>query len=358
MAIEPNRNIHGRVDGPHRMEEEKPSKQPFLSRLSSFFKRDSSKKETEGAFHGRPISHVSQDDLKEKATLILSQLEEEKKFLILSGGHLAEAFALRHVEPVLAPLRRFIDRTSKGLSCRLADVEIVTSLYKEDQVRYKICENVQHQTRQVIAEDIAFVSSLPSEVLGEAHIATQQRVLVLEDMQQKIGPLIEELKGLISKEDAPSSLVAMYRWRTQIDQSRQQLQDMALSLIEDTVRMWRKSGDLFYRAPLSDQLAYITKIFGSISSSDFEWPKSLFELEEASYFLTRLVETQKSLCLDQRVVNLVRELREDIDVLFETANRSQYHDILLGVMEHLRSIEDQMAVARSEEDIETPEVLP
>ena len=74
--------------------------------------------------------------------------------------------------------------------------------------------------------------------------------------------------------------------------------------------------------------------------------------------MTRLVENQKSLCCDDRVVNLVRELKEDIDVLFEAANRSQYHDILLRVMEHLRSIEDQMAVARSEEEIETPEVLP
>jgi hypothetical protein len=237
-------------------------------------------------------------------------------------------------------------------------VEVVTSLNKEGKIRDKICEHLLHQTRQVIDEDIAFVTSLPSEVLDEAHVATQQRSSVLEDMQKRLLTVVEELQRLVSKETVPSSLVGMYRWRTQIDQSRQRLQDTALSLIEDTVRFWRKSGDLFYKSGCNDQLDYITKIFSSIPSSDLELPQSLCELEEASYFLTRLVENQKSLCFDRRIANLIRDLKEDIDVLFEAANRSQYHDILLRVMEHLRSIEDRIAEAKSEEEVEAPEVLP
>ncbi len=358
MAIEPDRRIHRHSESPQMRGEESSPKVTFLSRFFSFFSGDSPYRSVEGSFHGRPITHVSQEDLKEKATLVLNQLDKEKKLLIADGSPLAEAFVLRHVESVLAPLRRFVDSTSKGLACRLTDVEVVSSLHKVDQVRNKIFENVQRQTSQVIAEDIAFVTSLPLEVLDEAHVAVQQREAVLQDMQQRIQPVVEELQSLVTKEESPSGLVGLYHWRTRIDQSRQQLQDTALSLIEESVRLWRKSGDLFYKEAFVDQLSYITKIFGSISSSDFEWPKSLFELEEASYFLTRLVENQKSLCCDDRVVNLVRELKEDIDVLFEAANRSQYHDILLRVMEHLRSIEDQMAVARSEEEVETPEVLP
>jgi hypothetical protein len=255
-------------------------------------------------------------------------------------------------------LRRFVDAANQGIACRLADVGVVSSLHKEQQVRSKICEKVLQQTRQAVLEDISFVSSFPSEVLDEAHVQLQQRASVLQEIQQQLAPIVQEMQGLIPKDPPQNSLLDLYQWRIRIDVRRQQLQDEALCLIEENIKLWKKSGELFYNVSFGSQLEYITQIFNLISSGDFEWPKSLFELEEASYFLTRLVENKKSLCTDPRVVNLVRELKGDIDILFEAANRSQYNDILLRVMEHLRFIEDLTSEAHPEEEVEAPEVLP
>jgi hypothetical protein len=311
---------------------------------------------SQALLRSRPISYMPPQELQNRARDLLKPLEDGKELICKKFGRVGEAFVQRHIEPFLGLLRNLA--RGEAMQGSVSSVEAVLTIKKADQLQAKIAESLLEHTRGVLQEDITFLSSFSTQIVDDTHVSVEHREHIVEELEKRVAPFLQELRQMLSKERPKGTFLDLYQWREKIDEDRQGLQDTALCEIEETIHRWRRTEDPFYKKPTDKQLAYIATVFDKISSNDFQWPKNLFELEEASFFLLRIVENSKQLCLDSRVTNLVTQLTEDIDILFESATHSQYKDILLKVMEHLHSVQDLIAEVRLEEKQPIPEVLP
>lgn len=304
----------------------------------------------------RVITPIHRSDLEKKCKECIARIEAEKKGLLADAGTLADSFFTRYVDPFVRPLRSFLKENTKN---PVTVFEIESVLHDEEHLRDKIEANLLHQTKTVLAEDEQFIQSFSRELLHEAHIKTYHSDVILLELAQLLRPFLERLKNL-GKFSAPKkTLLELFQWKLEVDGERQKILDQAICVIEDTVRLWRKTGDLFSKTKLEDQIAYISNILSSIHG-EVKMPEALFDLEEASFYLTRLVDGSPILVEDERILKLIYGLKEHVDHLFDEAKRMGHYDVLLRMIEHLRYIDDRVSEKDAEKSVEIapPEVLP
>jgi len=163
----------------------------------------------------------------EKAHMQLQDLLEAKEQLSLKIGDRARPFIARYIDPLLISVQQFLEESKKGsatIKGAVGGVELLSIVHDPIHLRQKICETIREQSFCVLQEDIAFLLSYPREFFRGGR---------LQELEEKLHPLFEELKGLHRQFPCSTDLFELFHWKCLFDDQRQMLHDQIIEAVED-----------------------------------------------------------------------------------------------------------------------------
>lgn len=301
----------------------------------------------------RALSQYSSRDLIRKATSLLTQVEVAKQTLLQEMGPSSQAFIDRYISPIADQIEMFLQefrelRPGEALKGAVGSVELLAMLHDSTRVFRKIRDSLEVKTRDVILEDIAFILSYPSEVVEDAVIPVAQRAIVVREIEEALQPILMELEFLLGMRPEAIEPTPLFKWRTRIDQKRQQIHDRAMQVIDDKIHkrtfFWRSLKDL----PANEIVPFLEGAT-MLSENEQLFPLSLFELEEVSSHLREIIEGDASTRQDKRLRQLINHLRSHVETILRSDAGEEHEEALGRIIDQVREIELLLGLRGSED---------
>jgi len=150
----------------------------------------------------------------------VSDIIREKEQLYEEKGESAHPFIVRFVDPILEPVRVFLNRCGQGACVHdaVCRVTLCSLLQNKKELRQKIAEHLYEQTQKAVHKDLSFLQAYSVETkTGET----------------KLKGIRKKLDRLLVTKPVGVGLDDLYHWRFSLDQRRQLLLDQAEEFMVD-----------------------------------------------------------------------------------------------------------------------------
>lgn len=279
--------------------------------------------------------------LLQRAERAVQHLDRAKAELLVQMGQPAHAFIERYIEPILSPAREIIAAARTGgvadvSKWAVAGVEML-SLVQEDRLRRKIYEYSLEKTRDAILEDMAFIVSYPNELLGSSWIPLEERPDLFRRIETSLQPILHELEGLLTRHPRSLDLKILFQWKKDLDEERQRLHDLSLTTIDNVIKETTPFWPTTQGESTEEEFSFMNEI--DAFAREPSWPLSIFELEETSMRLRKVLEEGMADRSNERIVEFFERMKGRIDILIESDDGDIHEAGLLRLKEHIRVIE-------------------
>jgi hypothetical protein len=278
----------------------------------------------------------------QRAERSVRHLDQAKEELLAHSGGPAHAFIDRYVEPILAPAREIVTIARSGGTAdvskwAVAGVEMVSLVQEESRLRRKIYEFCLEKSRDAVLEDIAFIVSYPNELVSSSWIPIEERPELLRRIESTLQPILQELEGLLTRHPRSFDLRVLFQWKQELDEERQRLHDLSLNTIDAEIQQTTPLWQTIQGEGNPEAEQFLEKI--EVFASEPPWPLSVFELEETSTRLRKVLEAGIADRTNDQVVEFFERMRGRIDVLVESDEGDVHEAVLRRIKEDIRVIE-------------------